>query len=217
MSTRAPRSPRSNGHAAGQPLARRKRTTGTGGRAAPRRANAERTPAARPVSPRAAVDNALAVLTADHDRVLELFERFERLKSNGAQKAQLVERICDELELHARVEEELFYRSVRPVIGDADLMDEAGVEHDSARALIERLRGMKPGDNRYDATVTVLGEYVKHHVREEQETMFPKVRATDLDLVALGRAIKTRKRQIKGETNAQSLLGLAAFPGMMIP
>jgi hypothetical protein len=76
---------------------------------------------------------------------------------------------------------------------------------------------MKPGDNRYDATVTVLGEYVKHHVREEQETMFPKVRATDLDLVALGRAIKTRKRQIKGETNAQSLLGLAAFPGMMIP
>ena len=152
------------------------------------------------MSPRAALDNAIAVLTADHDRVLELFDRFARLKSNGAQKAQLVERICDELELHARVEEELFYRSVREVIADAELMDEAVVEHDSARTI-----------------VTVLGEYVKHHVHEEQETMFPKVRATDLDLLALGRAIKTRKRQIKGEGRAQGLLGLAAFPGMMIP
>jgi hypothetical protein len=69
-------------------------------------------------------------------------------------------------------------------------MDEAVVEHDSAKALIEQLRGMKPGDGRYDAIVTVLGEYVKHHVREEQDVMFPKVRATDLDLLALGRAIR---------------------------
>jgi hypothetical protein len=76
---------------------------------------------------------------------------------------------------------------------------------------------MKPGDNRYDATVKVLGEYVKHHVREEQDAMFPQVRKSELDLLALGRAIKTRKRQIKGESEAQGLLGLAAFPGMMIP
>ena len=217
MSTRSPRSTRSNGHAQSEPSGRRKRAGGTGGRAAPRRATTPRAPAARPVSPRAAVDNALAVLRADHDRVLELFARFDRLKSNGPQKAQLVERICDDLELHSRVEEELFYPSVREVIADADLMDEATVEHASAKALIEQLRGMKPGDERYDAMVTVLGEYVRHHVQEEQDAMFPKVRASDLDLVALGRAIKTRKRQLKGEAPAQGLFGLAAFPGMMIP
>jgi hemerythrin superfamily protein len=217
MPTRSPRSSRTNGHATTATAGRRKRAAGAGGRAAAARSEVPRAPTTRPVSPRAAVDNAIAVLTADHDRVLELFDRFSRLKGNGPQKAHMVERICDELELHTRVEEELFYPSAREVIADADLMDEAVVEHDSAKALIEQLRAMKPGDNRYDAIVTVLGEYVKHHVREEQDTMFPKVRASDLDLLALGRAIKTRKRQIKGETEAQGLLGLAAFPGMMIP
>ena len=186
------------------------------GRAPSRRGEAVRTRTTRPPSPRAAVDNALAVLTADHERVLELFGRVARLKSNGPQKAQLVERICDDLELHARVEEELFYPSLREVFADAEVLDEAGVEHDAAKALIDQLRGMKPGDERYDATVTVLGEYVKHHIKEEQDVMFPKVRATDLDLVALGRAIKTRKRHLKGDARAQGLLGLGAFPGMMI-
>ena len=207
--------PRSNGHAGSAQPAARKR--GTGGRAAAARSADQRMRTSRPVSPRAAQDNALAVLRADHDHVLELFDRFERLKSNGPQKAQLVERICDELELHARVEEELFYPSVRPAIGDDDLLDEAAVEHESLKTLIEQLRALRPGEAQYDARVTVLGEYVRHHVREEQDEMFPKVAKTDLDLVALGRAIKTRKRQIKGETDAQGLLGLAAFPGMMIP
>lgn len=192
-------------------------TRRSNGRAAARRDRAVRTRTTRPTSPRAAADNALAVLAADHDRVLELFGRVAKLKSNGPQKAQLVERICDDLELHARVEEELFYPSAREVLASADLLDEAAVEHDSAKALIGELRGMKPGDERYDATVTVLGEYVRHHVKEEQDVLFPKVRATDLDLVALGRAIKTRKRRLKGETRAQGLLGLAAFPGLMIP
>jgi len=210
-----PSHPRSNGSAAAA-HPRRKRA-GAGGRAAAERASVPRARTERPVSPRAAADNALAVLRADHERVTELFARFERLKSNGPQKAQLVERICDELELHARIEEELFYPSIRPAIGDDDLMDEAQVEHDSAKALIEQLRGMKPGDTLYDAKVTVLGEYVRHHVQEEQEEMFPKVEKIDLDLVALCRALKTRKRQLKGETDAQGLLGLGAFPGMMIP
>jgi hemerythrin superfamily protein len=215
MATRPPSNPRSNG-AAGAAHPRRKRA-GPGGRAAAQRASVPRTRADRPVSPRAAADNALAVLRADHDRVNELFTRFERLKSNGPQKAQLVERICDELELHTRIEDELFYPSVRPAIGDDDLMDEAQVEHESAKALIEQLRAMKPGDTLYDAKVKVLGEYVRHHVKEEQDEMFPKVEKIDLDLVALGRALKTRKRQLKGESEAQGLLGLAAFPGMMIP
>jgi hemerythrin superfamily protein len=217
MSSRSAHSPRSNGHAAGSRTTARKRAASKGGRAARERQAATRTTAARPASPRAASDNALAILHADHARVSELFARFEKLKSNGAQKANLAERICDELELHARVEEELFYPSVRPAIHDDELMDEAAVEHDSMKTLIEHVRSMKPGDAKYDATVTVLREYVKHHVKEEEDEMFPKVRQMDLDLVALGRAIKTRKRQLKGESEAQGLLGLTAFPGMMIP
>jgi hemerythrin superfamily protein len=216
MSQRSAHTPRSNGHATVDPVPR-KRQGHSGGRAAAHRPATQRAPAVRPVSPRAAADNALAVLHADHERVADLLARFDKLKSNGAQKHHLVERICDELEIHARVEEELFYPSARGLIHDDDMMDEAGVEHDSIKALIEKLRHMKPGEGKYDATVTVLGEYVKHHVREEEQEMFPKVRGANIDLVALGRAIKTRKRQLKGESDAQGLLGLAAFPGMMIP
>lgn len=228
MVRRAAQTPRSTGQAAGNPLAR-KRARHPGGadmrrqqsewiaRAASRRAAAQRAPAARPLSPRAAADNALAVLRADHDRVADLFARFEKLKSNGAQKQHLVERICDELEMHARVEEELFYPSARGLVGDEEMMDRAAVEHEAFKRLIEQLRRMKPGDGKYDAMVAVLGDYVKHHVRQEQDEMFPRLRAADIDLVALGRAIKTRKRQLRGESATQGLLGLAAFPGMMIP
>jgi hemerythrin HHE cation binding domain-containing protein len=215
MPSRSPSKPRSNG-AAGTAAHPRRKRAGAGGRAATERASVPRTRAGRPVSPRAAADNALAVLRADHERVSELFGRFTRLKSNGPQKAQLVERICDELEVHTRIEEELFYPSIRPALG-TDLLDEAQVEHESAKALIEQLRGMKPGDTLYDAKVTVLGEYVQHHVKEEQDEMFPQVEKMDLDLVALGRALKTRKRQLKGEGQAEGLLGLGSFPGMMIP
>jgi hemerythrin superfamily protein len=147
---------------------------------------------------------------------MELFARFEKLTSNGAQKGHMVQRICDELEMHARIEEELFYPSARGLLKDDELMDEAAVEHDAARALIDQLRKMKPGEGRYDATVSVLGEYVKHHIEEEQDEIFPRMRSADIDLVALGRAIKARKRQLKGESEAQGLL-LGAFPGMMIP
>src|SRR4051794_19000457 len=123
MPSRPPSNPRSNGAAGSAAHPRRKRA-GTGGRAATERASVPRTRADRPVSPRAAADNALAVLRADHERVNDLFARFTRLKSNGPQKAQLVERICDELEVHTRIEEEVFYPSIRPTIGN-DLMDEA--------------------------------------------------------------------------------------------
>ena len=206
-----PSHPRSNGSAAAA-HPRRKRA-GAGGRAAAERASVPRARTERPVSPRAAADNALAVLRADHERVTELFARFERLKSNGPQKAQLVERICDELELHTRIEEELFYPSIRPSLGDDDLMDEAQVEHDSAKALIEQLRGMKPGDTLYDAKVTVLGEYVRHHVQEEQDEMFPKVEKIDLDLVALGRALEDPQAPAEGrDRTRRASSGSARFP-----
>jgi hemerythrin-like domain-containing protein len=92
-----------------------------------------------------------------------------------------------------RTDEEIFYPAVRKAIGDEDLLNEAEVEHDSAKALIRQLERMKPSDPRYAATFTVLGEYVDHHVKEEESEMFPKVRRARLDLEALGAKLMGRK------------------------
>ena len=123
-------------------------------------------------------EDAIALLTEDHARVAQLFARFDKLQSDGRQKALLVERICDELELHTRIEEEIFYPSLRAMIGDDDLMDRAVVEHETAKPLIEQLRALRPGDFHYDAKVTVLGDYIRHHVDEEQRQLFPKASCT---------------------------------------
>jgi hypothetical protein len=163
------------------------------------------------------LEDAIELLADDHVRAAELFARFAALKSNGAQKAALVERICDELELHARIEEEIFYPSVRALIGDDDMMDEAAVEHEIAGLLIQQLRVLRPGDFRYDAKVTVLHEYVRHHVDAEQLQMFPKLRETGIDLVALGRALKARKRQLKAPAPGADLLAMAADTGGIGP
>jgi iron-sulfur cluster repair protein YtfE (RIC family) len=162
-------------------------------------------------------EDALSLLAADHALVLAWFARFAQMKSAGAQKASLVARICTELERHTQVEEEIVYPSLRAAIGDAALMDKALVEHDSAKALIEQLRDMRVGDAQYDAKVMVLGDYLRHHFDEEQNVIFPKARESDLDLVALGRAIRSRKRQLKGEARMQQILALSAIPGLMIP
>jgi len=104
------------------------------------------------------------------------------------------------------VEEEIFYPAVREAIGDGDLLDEAAVEHGSAKALIARLEGMEPGDDCYDATVTVLGEYVRHHVREEQREMFPEARKAAIDLKALGAQIAARKAELAGHDPKTAVL-----------
>jgi hypothetical protein len=137
--------------------------------------------------------DAIAMLKEDHERVQEMFDRFERARSDD-QKQQLAERICDDLTLHAEIEEEIFYPAVREAIDDEDLMDEAEVEHASAKELIAQIRAGKFGDPQWEAKVTVLGEYVKHHIKEEQKEMFPKARAAKLDLRALGEQIAARKQ-----------------------
>jgi hypothetical protein len=105
-----------------------------------------------------------------------------------------------------RVEEEIFYPAVRAVIDDDDLMDEADVEHTEAKELIAQLEGMEPGDDHYDAKVLVLGENIDHHVQEEQNEMFPKVRKAKIDTAALGAQILQRKqeRQKSGGASARS-------------
>lgn len=146
----------------------------------------------------AAAQDALELLKADHERVLELFEQFEA-EEDDEEKAALAEQICTELTIHAQLEEEIFYPAVREAIGDDDLMDEAAVEHDGAMNLIEQIEDAQPGDEKFDAKVTVLGEYVKHHVEEEQSEMFPKVKKSKLDLKEIGAAMLARKTELQAE------------------
>jgi hypothetical protein len=135
------------------------------------------------------------MLREDHTRVQAMFDRFENL-TGKERKEKLVEQICRELQVHARIEEELFYPAVREAIDDEDLMDEAAVEHASAKDLIGQLESMSSDDELYDAKVTVLGEYIKHHVKEEQGEMFPKARKSGLDLQELGERMKERKQEL---------------------
>ena len=146
--------------------------------------------------------DAFALLTADHRTVKGLFKEFEKLSKqddSNEEKAQLVRQICNELTVHAQVEEEIFYLALREAIDDEDLMDEADIEHASAKDLIAQLEGMEPGDDHYDARVTVLGEYVDHHVKEEEGEMFSKARKADVDAADLGAQIAERKEELKAE------------------
>jgi hypothetical protein len=146
--------------------------------------------------------DAIALLTADHETVRALFEEFEQLTEQedaDERKQELVEQICTELTIHAQVEEEIFYPAVREAIDDDSLMDEADVEHASAKDLIAQLEGMSSGDDHYDAKVVVLGEYINHHVGEEEGEMFEQVRDAELDTAALGAAIAERKSELRAE------------------
>jgi hemerythrin superfamily protein len=146
--------------------------------------------------------DALALLRADHQRVQEMFDQFEKTKSED-RKATLAEQICQELTIHAQIEEEIFYPAVREAIRDEDLIDEATVEHQSAKDLIAQIEGGGPGGDMFEAKVKVLGEYVKHHVKEEQNELFPQVRKTKLDLKELGERLQQRKMELmEGSTPA---------------
>jgi hemerythrin-like domain-containing protein len=145
--------------------------------------------------------DAFALLTADHRRVKSLFKEFDSLKEEGDddEKAALVETICNELKVHAQVEEEIFYPAIREAIEDDDLMDEADVEHASAKQLIAQLEQLDVGGDHFDATVTVLGEYIDHHVKEEEGEMFSKARKADIDSAVLGEEMAVRKAELKEE------------------
>jgi hemerythrin superfamily protein len=139
--------------------------------------------------------DAVALLTADHKKVKKLFSDFEDLKEDGSDedKAAIVERICNELKIHTTLEEEIFYPAVRKAIEEEDLMDEALVEHAGAKELIAQLEEASPDDDLYDAKVTVLGEQIDHHVKEEEGEMFPKAKKAKLDTEALGAKMLKRK------------------------
>jgi hemerythrin superfamily protein len=139
--------------------------------------------------------DAIAMLMADHKKVKKLFSDFDKLKEEGGddEKSAIVDQICNELKIHTELEEEIFYPAVRKAIDDSDLMDEALVEHAGAKDLIAQLEDASPEDDLYDAKVTVLGEQIEHHVKEEEGSIFPKAKKAKVDTEALGSTMTKRK------------------------
>ena len=147
----------------------------------------------------AAGQDAIALLTADHREVSEMFEQFEQLGDRATtSKEKLKDKICKALIAHTTIEEEIFYPAVRAanVEEGEDMVDEAIVEHASAKDLIKQLQEMQPDDDLYDAKVKVLSEQIEHHVKEEEKEMFPKAKKAGLDLRALGQEMAMRKQEL---------------------
>lgn len=139
--------------------------------------------------------DAIKLLRDDHKRVTALFEEYEAARSTKKKK-ELVGKICTELTVHAQIEEEIFYPSVKKALKDKELVPEAKVEHDTLRSLIAQVEGNEPDGEMFDAKIQVMSEYVKHHVKEEQNEMFTKAKKTSLDMKKLGAQLAERKQEL---------------------
>ena len=145
--------------------------------------------------------DAIALLRADHKAVSDQFADYDRRKDrlSDDRKLEMVRDICRALKVHTQIEEEIFYPAARGSIPKTgELLDEANVEHASAKDLIRQLEEARPDDELYDAKVKVLGEYVKHHVKEEQNELFQVVKKSRLDTRELGEELKRRKEELMG-------------------
>ena len=151
-----------------------------------------------------ATNDAIALLKADHKEVSDMLERFENARD--ASKAKLAEQNCQALTVHARIEEELFYPAARDALGEdgKDLLDEAKVEHNSLKELIANIEGASADDELFDANVKVLGEYTKHHVKEEEGELFPKCKKGEMNLVELGQQMAQRKKELMGKPSKKA-------------
>ncbi|HVS75608.1 MAG TPA: hemerythrin domain-containing protein [Steroidobacteraceae bacterium] len=148
---------------------------------------------------RAAAPYALKLLQQDHRAVAQSLEEFE--SAEREEKQAIARRICRMLTVHSQIEEELLYPAARDVLRaeDAHLVAEARVEHASLKDLIGQIEDREQMDEQYEAKVRVLGEYVKHHVGEEESELFPRLERSSLDLEALGERLEERKRELSGE------------------
>lgn len=140
--------------------------------------------------------DAIALLKSDHRKVEELFEAFEDAKGAKA-KQRIANQICMELIVHAQIEEEIFYPAVKEAVED-EIYTEAHVEHDGAKVLIAQILSGDPQDEFYDASVKVLSEMIKHHVKEEEQRdgLFAQAKQSGVDLKGLGGALQQRKSEL---------------------
>jgi hemerythrin superfamily protein len=165
-------------------------------KAAAKKAPARKTSAATGSS---GTPDAIKLLTADHREVKALFQEYQKLVDHEAEddeKHPIAQQICMMLTVHAQIEEEIFYPAAKESIKEADLVDEATVEHASAKDLIAQLESSDPSDELFDAKVKVLGEYIDHHVKEEESELFPEARRAKLDMAALGAELDQRKSEL---------------------
>lgn len=148
---------------------------------------------------RSASHDAVKLLMDDHAEVKKMFKQFEKLASQSdiEGKVAVANKICMELLIHTQVEEEVFYPAARAALHQEDMMNEAKVEHDSAKELIAQIQSMDPQDAMYDAKVIVLGEYIEHHVQEEEKEMFPKMKQAKCDLQEIGEKMATLKKDLQ--------------------
>lgn len=154
----------------------------------------------------AAREEIIEMLKADHRKAKKAFRDFEKLEDDEARE-QLVRQTCAELTLHAELEEQCFYGPAREALKEEDMVDEAEVEHASAKWLIEQLESMSPSDDKFAATFTVLGEYINHHVKEEEKEMFPSLERSKVDWQAVLEDMTQRRLELMQE------LGLAEEEG----
>jgi len=142
---------------------------------------------------------AVQLLKQDHREVEKMFDEYEQLEA-GAEKLELFQQIALALKVHTSIEEEIFYPEERGDV-EEDMIDEAYVEHDGAKKLIADIEAMQPGDDLYDAKVKVLGEYIKHHVKEEEQPggIFAQAKRGDEDLEAMGQRLQARKAELMAE------------------
>ena len=152
---------------------------------------------ATPAGKRSSGTDAVNLLKQDHRQVAELIDQVEDAADEELET--VAERICQLLTVHAQIEEEILYPAAREALEDTDLVAEALVEHQSDKDLIAKIEGMSYEDEEYKATVTVLGEYVKHHVKEEEGEMFPQLKKSKLDLKELGEQLAARKMELMQE------------------
>ena len=149
---------------------------------------------------RSKTHEAIGLLKDDHAKVKKALKEFEALDREDTRTAyELAMTVCADLKVHTTLEEGIFYPAVREAIQDDDLMNEAAVEHETAKMLIEQLENMQPDDPNFHATFTVLGEYVVHHMKEEEGEMFPAAGKAELDFDGLAQRMKERREELLGE------------------
>jgi len=155
--------------------------------------------------------DALALLQQDHRDVLALLKRYKSA-ADPTEKSQIAERACLLLKVHTRIEEEIFYPAARRRIDDKELVNEALLEHQAAKDLIEEIESAGASDPMLEARMQVLSEQIEHHVQEEENELFPEMQAAEIDLMGLGARLFERKQEVMRELGGKIEGSPAAEP-----